>query len=346
MRSATPILLTLAICLFSFNACQKDNLEPTNANRRLTITVQNQYETPPSKVSVFFKVTDDRQLPVAGLTEADFTLYEKGRNDDSPLILSADEAKRVVSDNKQVFRFHTMLLLDLSGSVLNGSLDQLKAGAKQFVDRAMATSINTSTTIGIWWFDGRDALHPLIDFSANKTDLHEAIDGISPGLSGDSSTDLFGAILKGTQLAETKINNNDLQGVLSAASIIVFTDGTDQAARYSKDDAYSAVKNANEKIQFYTIGLGNEIDETVLKRIGKTSSVFADDTAKLGAKFSEIATNISAEANSYYLFEYCSPKRDGSGMNELHMEIVTDELKGKKIIEFDATGFTDDCSLN
>ena len=340
-------LLLLSLLLVTALSCKKDkDAQPVIRKQNLEITIQEQYETPPSRVSVFFKVEKQNGDPVAGLSEEHFTIYEKGRNDDNELLLSEHEATRTISDNRQVFRYHTMLVLDLSGSVLNGSLDQLKEASKKFIEDIFSTQINSSTSVGVWWFDGRDMLHSLIDFTDDKAALFEAIDSITPSISSDTSTDLFGAILKATSLAQAKLTQNDIQGIRSAAGIIVFTDGTDQAARYSKDDAYDAVDNAEDNINFYTIGLGNEIDAKVLERLGKSSSVFADDTAALTKKFKEIADLIFGEANSYYLFEYCTPKRDGSGISELHMHIETADAKGKKITTFDATGFEDDCDLN
>ena len=53
--------------------------------------------------------------------------------------------------------------------------------------------------------------------------------------------------------------------LILGVSIIVFTDGTDQAARYSREEAYAAVENASEEIKYYTIGLGNEIDAVLAR---------------------------------------------------------------------------------
>ena len=341
------LLSILTILLLTATACNKKEqivkFEPEKDD--LVITIQDQFVAPPSRVSVFFKVETKEGDPVSGLTEDNFTIYEKGRNDDDPRLISADEATRTISDNSVVFQNRSILLLDLSGSVLNNSLEELKQGANEFIDNVITGEGNTSNSIGIWWFDGKDALHTLIDFTNDADALHDAVNSVSQGLSNDSSTDLFGAILKGVNLAESKVEESDIQGILSAVSIVVFTDGTDQAARYSREDAYAAVNTASEEIKFYTIGLGSEIDETVLKNIGKTSSVFASDTAALTAKFEEIAQLIYDAANSFYLFEYCTPKRDGSGINELHIHVKRDNKTGDRITTFDATGFSEDCDL-
>ncbi len=339
-----PILSLIVL----FTACKKDDVVPfeQTPDQDLIITIQEQYVNPPSRVSVFFKVETREGAPVAGLTEDNFTIYEKGRNDDVEKLLSQDETTRLLSDNSQLFEYRTMLLLDLSGSVLNNSLSELKEASIAFISDVFATESNTTNTVGIWWFDGQDLIHPLIDFTDDQEALRSAINNISPAISDDSSTDLFGAVIKSAALAENKLQLAQNQGILSAFSIIMFTDGTDQAARYSKVDAFSAVENASEGINFYTIGLGAEIDEAVLNRIGKTSSVFANDTQALTEKFEEVANLIADEANAYYLFEYCTPKRDGSGMNDLHIVAKKEDKEGRKITSFDATGFTNDCDLD
>ena len=339
-------LTFLFFFVFVFTSCNKDNVSPTNSKNRLIINIQDEYTNTPSKVSVFFKVELSNGTPVSGLTEDNFKIYEKGRNDENFKVISKDEANRVISDNAPLFNYNTILLLDLSGSVINNNLKGLQDAAIEFVNEALSSE-NTSTEVGVWWFDGADKLHRLINFTNSRADLIDAINSINSSLSHDRSTDLFGAIMKGTELAEATIEQGALEDVLTAASIIVFTDGTDQAARYAKDEALSAISKADKSINYYTIGLGNEIDNNILKQIGKTSSVFAEDTTKLKDKFKEIANLISGEANSYYLFQYCTPKRDGSGINKLRIEVKNEDGEGKKDTQFDATGFTGSlCSLN
>ena len=93
----------------------------------------------------------------------------------------------------------------------------------------------------------------------------------------------------------------------------------------------------------YTIGLGQEIDESVLRAIGKTSFVSAVNIGELLDKFKEIGDLINGRANSYYLLEYCSPKRSGS--NQLTIEAKRGALKGRASTFFDASDFNGSCSL-
>jgi uncharacterized protein YegL len=344
MKLFIPILGVLFLAF----SCGKEKVVPfdQDSNQDIVITIQEQYVSPPSRVSVFFKVETKEGQPVANLTEDNFRIYEQGRNDDQERLLSQAETTRRLSDNSQVFEYRSMLVLDLSGSVLNTSLSELKEASTAFIENLFAADSKTKTLVGIWWFDGQDALHPLIDFTQDDDALIDAINSITPEISNDSSTDLFGAVIKSAMIAENQIQVSLNADILSAFSIIMFTDGTDQAARYAREDAYTVVNEASEGINFYSIGLGAEIDETVLRKIGKTSFAFADDTAALTEKFEEIANLIADEANAYYLFEYCTPKRDGSGINDLHIVVEKNEKEGRKITSFDATGFSNDCDLD
>jgi len=338
-------LLTLFGALLLLSSCSKDDGEINiiTSSDGLVLKIQNEFVSLPAKVSVFFKVEKKDGTPVAGLQDSDFTIYEKGRNDDNPRIISVDEAERQISPRGQLFAFSTLLVLDLSGSVTNDNLPQLKEAAKGFINSVMPDNNDGEVKVGIMWFDGEDELHRLAGFTDNKSALIEAVNGITTDISNDKSTDLYGAVIKSLDAIDLVLFQNDDR--ISAASVVVFTDGTDQAARYTEGAALSAVESADDKITFHTIGLGNEIDEGVLKQIGKTSFAFAENTEQLLQTFEEIAQRVSDDANSYYLFEYCSPKRDGSGVSELTIEVEHENMKGEVKTQFDATEFTGGCTL-
>lgn len=348
----TSALFLLAI-LFTLTSCQKDFTEkplvPVGCTEDLSenaisVSIQEESAELPGKVSVFFKVDDKDGKPIARLQNTDFSIFEKGRNDDCFKNISAFEANARISPKKQIFNYSTMLVLDLSGSVLKGSFEDLKRATQQFILNIIPRGDENAFEIGIWWFDGEDALHELQDFTDNTALLLSKIEKMDPGMSKDPSTDLYGAVIKSYEIAESNLAEGSNMGSIAASSVVIFTDGTDQAARYKKQAAFDVVKGASKNIDYYTIGLGDEIDVEILSKIGPSGSIIADGNEDLEEKFKETAGLVADEANSYYLFEYCSPKRDGSGNSEVILQVRSGGEKGYVRTQFDATGFTSGCN--
>jgi len=309
----------------------------------LVLSIQKQKTELPGKVSILFKVSDKEGNPVQGLTANQFTIYEQGRNDACFNTISSSEANARISPNSQIFNNNTVLVLDLSNSVLSSSLDELKTASISFVNSVMPEGTTDSFKMAIYWFDGENKLHDLTPLTASKTELVAAIERITNDISNDPSTDLYGAVIKSTDIAEKLLQESTKNNTIGAASVVVFTDGTDQASRYTQDDALKKVNNANPNISFYTIGLGGEIDTDILGKIGKTYSVFAGNKEELETKFNDISFRVSQRANSFYLFEYCSPKRDGSGESNLAIQVKKGNEQGAVQTRFSANGFTGGC---
>lgn len=308
---------------------------------QLLLSIQSQETELPAKVSILFKVSDNLGNPISGLTADQFTIYEQGRNDACFNSISASESQARISPNTQVFSNKTLLVLDLSNSVLENSLDELKAAATSFVQNVMPETETTSFEMAIYWFDGQEDLQLLNPLTSSAAALTASIAGITEDISSDSSTNLYGAVIQSTAIAEELVSANE--GVIGAASIVIFTDGTDQASSSTEAEALEAVTNAGPNISFFTIGLGDEIDQGVLEAIGKTDSEVATNTEELEATFNQISNQVSEAANSYYLFEYCSPKRDGSGTNNLVIQLTDNAGQGAVQTSFSADGFTGGC---
>lgn len=312
-------------------------------DNKLLLSIQEQFTTLPGKVSILFKVSDLQGNPISGLTANQFTIYEQGRNDDCFNTISSSESQARISSNSQVFSNNTLLILDLSNSVLESSLEELKTASTSFVTNVIPSPETDSFKMAIYWFDGENELHLLNPLTSSATELTAAIDGITADISNDPSTDLYGAVIKSTNIAEDLIQENNQASVIGAASIVLFTDGTDQASRFTEEAALKAVNDANRNISFFTIGLGAEIDTQVLTEIGKTASVFAGNKEELETTFTQISQRVSEQANSFYLFEYCTPKRDGSGNNNLVIQLSNGGLQGAVQTKFSADGFTGGC---
>lgn len=309
----------------------------------LILSIQEQYTTLPGKISILFKVSDTDGNPVSGLNADQFTIYEQGRNDDCFNTISTSESFARISSNSQIFATNTILVLDLSNSVLSSSLDELKTASSSFVDNVMPVTAVESIQMAIYWFDGENELHLLNDLSSSRDELKTAINGITTDISNDPSTDLYGAVIKSTDIASDLLKASTEGDKIGAASIVIFTDGTDQASRFTKEAAQKKVDDADPNIAFFTIGLGSEIDTQVLTDLGKTFSVFAGNKEELETTFNDISQRVSEQANSFYLFEYCSPKRDGSGENNLAIQLKDGSRQGAVQTKFDATGFEAGC---
>ncbi len=309
----------------------------------LVLSIQEQFTTLPGKVSILFKVSDTNGNPVSGLSADKFTIYEQGRNDDCFNTISQSESQARISSNSQIFNSNTILVLDLSNSVLSNSLDELKTASVSFVNNVMPINTEEAYKMAIYWFDGEDELHLLNELTSSKQELIASIDAINDDISNDPSTDLYGAVIKSTKIAEDLLADNIADEIIGAASVVIFTDGNDQASRYTEQAALKTVDEASANISFFTIGLGGEIDIQILADIGKTFSVFAGNAEELENTFNDISVKISERANSFYLFEYCSPKRDGSGENNLVIQVINGNLQGAVQTKFDASGFTAGC---
>lgn len=307
------------------------------------LSIQEQFTSLPGKVSVLLRATALDGSPISGLAASDFVLFEQGQNDACFNPVSASESFARISPNTQIFSNNTLLVLDLSNSVIESSLTELKSASTSFLNEVLPAVENESVQMAIYWFDGEDRLHLLQEATSSKALLTEAIDGIEQGISQDPSTDLYGAVIKSTEIAEELITANLQESFVTAANIVLFTDGTDQASRYTEESALRYVEQADPNISYYTIGLGAEIETDVLSAIGKTFSVIAQDKDELESTFTAISNRVSEAANSFYLFEYCSPKRDGSGFNNLVIQLVQGENQGAVQTRFDATGFTGGC---
>ena len=349
MKNIT-LFLGFFLILFTAQSCKKDKSqfadcwrEPNKKQLKLTV-LEGPMVSLPSKISVFFKVQDENNNPVGFLTPDNFVIYEKGLNDNCHREISKFEAKRRISSREQVFNHTTLLVLDLSGSVLQSSLTNLQQAAITFIDEIMPDTIDNSTQMGILWFDGEDVLHELEPVTSDIFELKAAVNSITPNISSDNSTDLFGAVIKAADQAKSILAAFGSQDITAAASVVIFTDGRDRANRYLKADAYKAVTTAPQGVTFFTLGVGNEIDKIELQTIGKNGYAEAATVSQLSAIFKQIAQLVNNEANSYYLFEYCSPIRNGA-KNGLIIEAFTGNSVGFIQTEFDATGFTGGCQL-
>jgi hypothetical protein len=129
---------------------------------------------------------------------------------------------------------------------------------------------------------------------------------------------------------------------LRFGTLVVFTDGTDRANRVPLQEMIDAVEASPHAV--YAIGVGNEIDDSTLSRVGKSGYIRVEDSSASAAAFNEIGDRIVRFTQRYYLLSYCSPSR--AGRHKVTVEADHDGDKGKLDYDFNADGFGPSCDPN
>ena len=335
------ILFFSVFCL-TCNSCKDDDhVDPSS---EIVIELLSKEVELPAKVKLFFKVDKRNGDPLAGLTEENFLLFEDGDK------LSAFESGAQIQREAGEFLFSSLLLLDLSGSILNAdALEPLKSSAKSFVESVIPENsdpLSGSFEMAIYWFDGEQNIHNLVDYSTSREALIAGIESIDEDISQDNSTNLNGAVIQGIELMKNRLSEQSASDpdVSMASSMVIFTDGTDQAGIATDNQAISAVNNSGNDITTFTIGLGGEIQQDVLASLGTSGFELSDNTTDLNDAFIAVAQKVKDEGNSFYVLEYCSPSRAGENVLKIQTEI--EGASGSFETTFDATGFTGGCSIN
>ena len=290
----------------------------------------------PSNVAVYFKVERSKDEPVGGLTADQFQIYEDGS------LVSKYESKQTILNPTVAASHYTMLLIDMSGSISeSGSTDSVVEAATAFTE-----NVEKYQKVGVYAFDGSDQLYPISPFTNSAASATAGIKSLKSFKARDPSTNLNGAVVKG--LSELQNALSHAEHPMRFGTLVVFTDGTDRAARVPLDDMRKAVNDSEYDV--FGIGLGAEIKEDQIKQVGKNGTAMAQDKTQVTQAFDTIAKRIGSQMKAYYLLSYCSPSR--AGEHEVQIEAIAPgqdgkgESRGRLSQRFDATGFGPNCDPN
>jgi len=333
-------LIIIALTVSTIAAGCADN--NSNEGDKIDVNLIESQTEVPSKVRLFFKVDLGKDLQFTTLEPSNFEIYEDGDQ------ISTLESQAQIQRESGEFLYSSVLVLDLSGSILNsGDLPKLKEAAMTFINQTMpeqGTSLYGTREMAVYWFDGEENVHPLVSFTADSDELVSGIESINEDISNDVSTNLNGAVIQGLSIVQDRLQETrEDQDIATAGSMVVFTDGTDQAGRVETSVALDSVQNAGNDRSIFTIGLGGEIDQDVLEQIGKDGFELAQDSLELNDSFTAVAERLEAESNSFYVLEYCSPKR--SGQHNLELRATYEDKFGSFTTSFSADGFSGGCSV-
>jgi hypothetical protein len=291
--------------------------------------VQADHQTP-SNVAVFFTVDDQDGAPVPGLTAEDFRIYEDGS------LVSIDESQQTIINPEVAAKHYTLLLVDMSGSVTESDqVPLIEAAAGQFT-----STLEGHQEVAVYAFDGSEEIHGITPFTASAGRGSAGVNSLSGFRTEDPSTNLHGALVQATEVLTAQVQESTTP--LTFGTIVVFTDGTDRAARVSFRDAMRALDDVDYDV--FAVGVGNEIDEPTLARIGFSGYVLVADATAVTAAFTAIGEKIVGQTQRFYLLSYCSPAR--AGEHVVTIEAIRGDASGDLDYRFDATGFGPRCDPN
>ncbi len=302
----------------------------------LTVTRLNSAQKKPNNVWVFFTVERGEE-PVAGLQAEDFQIYED--ND----LVSTFESKQVIQNPEVAAVMYTMLLLDVSGSVTeSGQADSLVDAAELFTDRVSKTQ-----KVGVYSFDGEKDIKTIVPFTEAQGAAQGGLESLRTYKPKDPSTNLHGGVIEG--LRELKKQLDKEKKPLKFGTLVVFSDGTDRAARFSREEMKGELlKEDYKQYEVYAIGVGAEIKKAGLGDIGRDGTELATEEKGVKAAFEKVAERIELHTKRFYLLSYCTPARRGKHQVRIVANNKDPKGSGSLEWEFNADGFgpPPDCDPN
>lgn len=287
----------------------------------------NSAQKKPNNVWVFFTVMDGKE-PVGGLTADDFVIKEDGE------VVSKFESKQIIQNPEVAAVMYTMLLVDMSGSITeSGQADSLVDAAQAFSER-----VGKTQKVGVYAFDGSEKIHSVVPFTEAQGSVQGGLDGLRKYKPKDPSTNLHGAVVEGVRTLRAELAKD--KRPLKFGTLVVFSDGTDRAARVSRDQMKDELnKEEYDDYQMFAIGVGAEIEKANLGDIGRDGTELAQDQTKVKEVFDRVAGKIEQQMKRFYLLSYCTPARKGDHEVTVVAVRPNPRASGSLDTKFNADGF-------
>ena len=309
----TILVLSAALC-----GCGK---EDGSGGGCIKLTELQTNTVAPAGVRTVFQASTCDGQPIADLVDSNISL----KLDDQALKSEGDVAP--ILTQQIDFEMHTLLLLDMSDSIVSsGNLQPMLSAARNLVHSLISQGHN----VAIYRFAGPAYFTLMQDFTGNETLLDATLDDLGES-GGLGTTDLYGSIQKAIQILDAV----EIDDTLGGSALVLFTDGTDEAMASTFDAAKTAVNNSDSLV--YTVGLGGDINQEELLAFGKTGFEWAQNADKLADAFAAVTQQIQDHANSHYLLALCSPRV--SGERSLTIKATRGGATGSLDVYYNATGF-------
>jgi hypothetical protein len=292
----------------------------------LQVTVLAAATETPSNVAVHISVGNKAGHPVLGLKPANFRIFEDGK------LVPEDKAKRALLDTKVAEAHFTVLLVDLSGPIVESAdFPELVNQISRFMERVKPTH---QLTVSL--FDGRDDLRTVLE--PDETDIQASLARIRRYRPEDRKGNLNGAVLKGLAALDRQMAASD--AIQKSGNLVIFTDRGDLAAKVPEEELDVALDKTPADV--YVIAAGPGVKKPELGKIARTDAFYSDTAKDMATGFGQLAKHLEDTSEGHYLISYCSPKR--KGQHQVEIEIVTETQHGKLTHKFSAEGFKKGCT--
>lgn len=192
-------------------------------------------------IKVTFSASGADGLPLAGLDQRSLRVYEAGA--EQPVVTTYPLRNTTTP-------LSVMLAFDTSGGMADGGkLEQAKAAAKTFVAQMRGVD-----QLGLVQFDS--AFNVVSGFTSDRNALARKVDG----LTAQGNTRLYDALY--LAIGETSV-------VKGSKAVVLLTDGQDTESATELSQVLALARERGIKI--YALGIGNEVDERVLRQIAQAS---------------------------------------------------------------------------
>lgn len=270
------------------------------------VTVSAARWTDGGAAQIDLTVTDVQTGLPARLSEQHFSFSEDGQALGSEALFQLDRARGL----------EVVLVLDLSQSIQEaGAVEAVREGARALYDalprqsRVAVVGFSTDVTV-------------LARFDTAGDDLELLLDTLAPVEGrGGQFTNLWQAV-------EAAAGLFDEGPGAGGRAVVVFTDGRDNVAEASGEQAQQALEAAGAT--GWAIGLGADVDgEALTKVVGAGRYTGTRELDQLSTLFEQVASHLTERIT----LTYTTPKR--SGAHRLEVEIADGDRSGGFELRFD-----------
>jgi hypothetical protein len=196
--------------------------------------------------------------------------------------------------------------------------------------------VGKSQRVAVYAFDGSPKIQPVVPFTEARGSIEGGLDGLRNYKPRDPSTNLNGAVVEGLRTLKRELDRDHRP--LKFGTLVVFTDGTDRAARVTRAELEDEMgKPEYATYELLAIGVGAELDSGQLSAVGRDGTELAENLGKVEAAFDKMALRIEGHRKRFYLLSYCTPSRNGDHRVEIRAR--TNDGTGSLEYGFSANGF-------